>query len=99
MIADTMRDKCGKDIWARRTVELLKQQKASQTIVIDGVRNREEVDFFRKTLGDDFVVIAIQTYNEIRRHRALTRGRVGDSGKLVDIIKRDRRERVRVLMQ
>lgn len=80
MISDIMRNKCVKDIWVRRTVELQKQQKASQTIVINGVRNREEVDFFRKTFGDDFVVIAIQTYDEIRRYRALIRGRVDDSG-------------------
>jgi len=58
----------------------LKQQKASQTIVIECVRNREAVDFFRKTLGDNFVVITIQTYNKIRRHRVFTRGRVDDRG-------------------
>lgn len=58
----------------------LKQQKAIQTIVIECVRNREEVDFFRKTLGDDFVVSTIQTSNKIRRHRVLTRGRVDDRG-------------------
>ena len=61
-------------------------------LVIDGVRNLEEVDFFKKKLGSDFIIIAIKVSDETRYRRAMTRGREDDSLDLALVKKRDERE-------
>jgi dephospho-CoA kinase len=91
-IASSMRKKHGMNIWARRTVEKIRQIKKSPLIVIDGVRNMEEIDFFKQELGMDFLVIAIVANDEVRRKRALVRGRTDDSKDLKDLEERDKRE-------
>jgi dephospho-CoA kinase len=84
LIANRMREKYGKDIWARKTMELIN----SNLVVIDGVRNKEEVEYFKK-VSDHFILIAIKARDELRKERALARGREDDRG---DISERDRRE-------
>ena len=91
-IANKMREKHGMDIWARRTVEKIISMKNVDKIVIDGVRNFEEIDFFKKMLGSDFVIIAVEVSDETRYRRALTRGREDDSLDLDLVKKRDERE-------
>ena len=91
-IADQMRNEQGKDIWARRTLDKIKSLKKSELIVIDGIRNVEEIDFFKKELGDDFSVIAIEASSKIRQKRVMKRGREDDSNDIRDIKERDRRE-------
>jgi dephospho-CoA kinase len=91
-IANTMRQKHGMDIWAKRTVEKINSMKKSSLIVIDGVRNREEIEYFKKELGMDFLVIAIDAADELRRKRTLTRGRTDDSHNPRDLEERDKRE-------
>jgi dephospho-CoA kinase len=61
-------------------------------LVIDGVRNMEEIDYFKKELGRDFLVIAIHASDELRRKRAVSRGRTDDSKNLKDLEERDKRE-------
>ena len=60
--------------------------------MIDGVRNMEELDLFKKELGLDFLVVAIDASDETRRKRALARGRTDDSKNLKDLEERDKRE-------
>jgi dephospho-CoA kinase len=91
-IANSMREKHGMDIWAKRTVEKIRSLKQSPLLVIDGVRNREEIEYFKKELGMDFLVIAIDAPDELRRKRAILRGRTDDSGNLKDLEERDKRE-------
>jgi dephospho-CoA kinase len=91
-VANDMREKYGMDIWAKRTVEKIQSLKKSPLIVIDGVRTMEEIDFFKQELGMDFLVIAIDATNEVRRKRALARGRTDDSKDLRDLEERDKRE-------
>jgi dephospho-CoA kinase len=91
-VANTMRTKQGMDIWAQRTVNAIKAMKPTNMMVIDGIRNREEIAYFKKTLGSDFIVIAIDATDEIRHQRGLARGRADDSKNLKDIQKRDERE-------
>jgi dephospho-CoA kinase len=47
-VAEDMRKKHGMDIWARRTVEKISSLKQAPLLVIDGVRNMEEIDYFKK---------------------------------------------------
>ena len=91
-VANDMREKHGKDIWAKRTVEKIKSNVKEDCIVIDGIRNSEEIDLFKKELGSNFIVIAITASDKIRKKRILARGRKDDSKEIKDIEERDRRE-------
>ena len=92
MIADNMRKEHGMDIWAIRTLEKIKSLKNIDKIVIDGIRNIEEIETFEKELGKDFLLISVHVSDEIRYKRALNRGREDDSIDLNLIKKRDKRE-------
>jgi len=91
-VAHSMREKHGMDIWAKRTVEKIHSLKKSPLLVIDGVRNMEEIEYFKKELGMEFLVIAIDAPDELRRKRAISRGRTDDSKNLKDLKERDKRE-------
>ncbi len=92
MIANNMRKEHGMDIWAKRTLNQLKKYEKSDILIIDGVRNKEEIVTFEKELGKDFLLIAVHVSDEIRYKRAINRGRKDDS-KDIDLIKeRDKRE-------
>jgi len=92
MIADKMRKDHGMDIWARRTLDKIKSLDEANIVVIDGIRNVEEIDRFKEELGKDFVVIAIDASDEKRYKRAQSRGRQDDSKDLEKIKERDKRE-------
>lgn len=91
-IANQMRKKFGKDIWAKKTLEKISKYKDLKYVVIDGIRNIEEIETFEKKLGNDFIVIAIVASDETRQKRFLTRGREDDSKDIQDLINRDKRE-------
>jgi dephospho-CoA kinase len=91
-VANSMRDRYGKDVWARRTVDTIKTLNKSNNIVVDGIRNVEEIIFFKKELSSNFVVIAIDAPDELRKKRALSRGRKDDSNDIKTIEERDKRE-------
>ena len=92
LVANDMREKHGKDIWAKKTVEKIKSNLEEDCVVIDGIRNSEEIDFFKKELGNKFIVIAILASNKTRKKRVITRKREDDSSDVKDLEERDRRE-------
>jgi dephospho-CoA kinase len=91
-IANEMRKKHGKNIWATRTIEKIKSMTDINSIIIDGVRNVEEIDVFKKELGEEFIVIAIEVSDKTRHERAMTRDRKDDSKNIEKIKERDQRE-------
>ena len=91
-VASALRKEQGMDVWAKRTVEKIRSLKNASLFVIDGVRNMEEIEFFKKELGLDFLVVAIDAPDELRRKRAVARGRTDDSKDLKDLEERDKRE-------
>jgi dephospho-CoA kinase len=91
-IANDMRKKYGKDVWAKRTVEKIKSNVRDDCVVIDGIRNFEEIDFFKKELESNFIVIAILASDETRKKRILARKREDDSSDVKDLEERDKRE-------
>jgi len=91
-VASSMRKTHGMDIWAKRTVEKIRSLKKPAHLVIDGVRNMEEIEYFKKELGQNFLVVAIDAPDEMRRKRAIARGRTDDSKDLKDLEERDKRE-------
>ena len=92
MVANDMRKTHGMDIWAKRTLEKIKSMKDANLLVIDGLRNIEEIETFEKELGKDFVVVAVQVSDELRYQRAMNRGREDDAQDLDLIKERDKRE-------
>jgi dephospho-CoA kinase len=91
-VANTMRKEFGMNIWAMRTLEKIKLIKNQKMMVIDGVRNIEEIETFKKELGKDFLLIVVQVSDEKRYERAMTRGREDDSQNINLIKERDKRE-------
>ena len=92
MIANNMRKTHGKDIWAKKTIKKINSMKETELLVIDGIRNIEEIETFEKELGKNFVLIAIEVCDKTRHKRALMRGRNDDSMDPDLIKQRDRRE-------
>ncbi len=92
MIANNMRKEHGMDIWAKKTLEKIRSIKDVDLLVIDGVRNIEEIEAFEKELGKNFLLIAVQVSDEERYKRALSRGRKDDSQDIKLVKKRDKRE-------
>lgn len=91
-VADQMRNERGKDVWARRTLAKIRILDETDIIVIDGIRNIEEIDTFKKELGKEFIVIVITASDETRRRRVLNRARQDDSTNIEDLEERDKRE-------
>jgi len=82
------RKRYGMHIWAARTVA---QMKGKEKVVIDGLRNMEELDYFRKNLRCLYVV-AIFASRKDRLERILRRGREDDVKSEEGLIRRDSRE-------
>jgi len=91
-IANDMRDQYGKEIWANRTIEKIKNMNNIDILVIDGIRNQEEVQTFKKKIGDDFLLVAVEVLDSIRYKRAMNRGRRDDALDLEKVKERDSRE-------
>ncbi|HWG89885.1 MAG TPA: AAA family ATPase [Candidatus Thermoplasmatota archaeon] len=77
-VATEMRQKHGPGIWAERTVERIRATGNAGRVIIDGVRNPEEVDAFRRVLGHDFLLVAIHAAPSTRLQRLMERNRPDD---------------------
>ncbi len=94
-IANELREKEGMDAIAKKCVPKIREAgREKGVVVVDGVRGIAEVERFRKSFGDDFVLIAIESPIELRFERAKKRGREDDRGinTIEDLKKRDERE-------
>lgn len=91
-VASTMREQHGKDIWAKKTVEKIKKTPLAHVFVIDGIRNKEEITYFKTVLGNDFSLVAITASYETRNKRMQKRKREDDDISSNDLKKRDERE-------
>ncbi|MGC8562610.1 MAG: AAA family ATPase [Thermoplasmata archaeon] len=86
-IASKERKDHGMDIWAKRTIEQIK----SKFVVVEGVRNVEEVVRFRKDM-EIGLVVGISSGREKRFSRLLKRGREDDPRNIEDFTVRENRE-------
>ncbi|BAB59421.1 hypothetical protein [Thermoplasma volcanium GSS1] len=86
--AASERKKFGMDIWARRTAEKIE---SDELTVIDGVRNKEEMDYFSK-FSKSIYVVAIFANRKTRLERILKRDRPDDIRSMEGLIERDNRE-------
>jgi dephospho-CoA kinase len=92
-VANEMRNKHGKQIWAEKTIQEIQKNVDTEKIVVDGVRNKEEVKVFKEKIGEDFLLIAITASDETRYKRAMKRGRKDDIKDIDKIKERDKREK------
>ncbi|MBU4374166.1 MAG: flagellar hook-basal body complex protein FliE [Euryarchaeota archaeon] len=81
----------GMDAVAKRCVQRIPL--SSPVVVVDGTRNIEEINYFKKTFGDDFKLIAIHTPFELRFERVKRRSRSDDTGSIHELKRRDEREK------
>jgi dephospho-CoA kinase len=92
-VASEMRTSYGMDVWAVRTCRRVQRDHAqAAVVVVDGVRNWEEVDRLRQELGDVFHLVAITSAPEERLSRLTVRGREDDAAEPADVTARDERE-------
>jgi dephospho-CoA kinase len=78
----------GFGIWAERTVPWIKDR----TTAVDGIRGREELEVFRRTFGEDLVVVAIHASPKTRYERIKKRSRGDDAVSWEEFLRRDERE-------
>jgi len=81
----------GMDAVARRCVPRIPTN--LPVVVVDGTRNIEEINYFKKTFGDDFKLIAIHAPFELRFERVKKRFRSDDMGSIEELKRRDEREK------
>lgn len=82
------RKKHGMDVWAERTSQCVDDPFSA---IIDGLRNYEELEYFRKKFSD-VIVVAIFANRKDRLDRIMKRDREDDIRSLEELVSRDNRE-------
>lgn len=86
--ATNERKKHGMGIWAERTSQYVEDP---QNTIVDGLRNYEELEYFKNEFPD-LCVVAIFANRKDRLERILKRDRADDIRTLEELIARDERE-------
>jgi dephospho-CoA kinase len=76
-VGNTLRAREGPKAIARRTLEMARSS-GKDIVVIDGLRSRDEVEFFREN-SDDFRLVEVCASAEARLNRIANRGRSDDA--------------------
>lgn len=87
-----LRREDGLDVIAKRCVPKIRLIK-SKVVVVDGIRNINEIEYYKKEFGNDFKLIAINTPFDIRFERVKKRARSDDMKSMEELIRRDEREK------
>lgn len=90
-IGTALRREEGMDAIAKRCVPRIPQK--SSVVVVDGTRNIEEIDYFKKKFGNNFKLIAIHSPQELRFERVKRRSRSDDMKSIEELKIRDEREK------
>lgn len=86
--AQQMREKYGFDYWAKKTVDALD----ARPTLIDGVRGRAEINYFRRMIKSSIVMVAIHTSPTTRYERLVARNRSDAPRSRDEFEQRDMRE-------
>ena len=71
-IGKEYKEKFGMDVWAKACLEYAKKNQIRK-VVISGIRDSAESDYFRKALGKDFIFVYVTSDKDIRFQRLLQR--------------------------
>ncbi|MFA9516322.1 AAA family ATPase [Halopenitus sp. H-Gu1] len=96
-IAEALREEEGADAIAERTIPRVTEAVSESdtdvdTVVIDGLRSRVELDRFREAFGNDFTLVAIRAPFDVRAERLAGRGRDATDESIEALRERDERE-------
>ena len=81
----------GRDVIAKYSLEKAKKLR-SKTVLVEGLRNIEEYDFFKEKFKNQAVLVAVHASPKTRFERLKNRGREDDPKSYEEFKKRDRRE-------
>lgn len=87
-----LRQEEGMDAIAKRCVPRIRGLD-SPVAVVDGIRNIDEVNYFKSQFGSDFKLIAIHSPFEVRFERVKKRARSDDTVNIDELKRRDEREK------
>jgi len=87
-----LRQEEGMDAIAKRCVPKIRLIR-TPVMVVDGTRNINEIEYFKKEFGNDFKLIAIHTPFDIRFERIRKRARSDDMNSIEELKRRDEREK------
>jgi dephospho-CoA kinase len=87
-----LRREDGMDVIAKRCIPKIRSIK-SKIVVVDGIRNINEIEYYKNEFGNDFRLIAINTPFEIRFERVKKRARSDDMKSMDELKRRDEREK------
>ncbi len=88
-IGNELREKFGNEIWAKKTLELIKEQ--GKNFVIDGIRNLGEIEEFKKQ--GNFFLIAVDAPQKNRFEWLIKRGRESDPKTYEEFLVMDGRDK------
>lgn len=84
------RERFGRDVFAKMTIREVNKLNCS-LVLVDGVRNIEELEYFRKMGWKTFVIAVLASQKE-RYRRLVERGRIDDVQSYEEFARRDERE-------
>jgi len=90
-VASEVREDEGPGAWAKPTADRVASLEA-EGVLVDGLRNLEELEILREELGRHVPVIAVLASPETRHRRMLARGRAEDAESEDELHERDLRE-------
>jgi len=91
-IGTELRKDEGMDVISKRCVPKIRTH-GGDVVVIDGTRNIEEVNYFKKQFGIDFKLVAINAPFDLRFERVKKRARSDDMKGIEELKRRDEREK------
>ncbi len=91
-VGTKLRREEGMDAIAKRCVPRIRHQNSS-VVVIDGTRNIDEINYFKKQFGNNFKLVAIQAPFELRFERVKKRARSDDMSSIDELKRREDREK------
>ncbi len=87
-IGNELRKRHGRAVLAEMTAQKISELQGVSRIVINGIRNPAEVEFFQRKFGNKFFLVGIEADREIRQERYLKR----EGGTGEDFQRDDRRD-------
>jgi dephospho-CoA kinase len=89
-LGDELRKQYGTDVLVKVAWDFLPKNK--EFIIVDGIRNPGEAEFFKKKVGKDFVLVAVDAPQETRFERTLKRGTNKDPKTWEEFLKMEERD-------
>ncbi len=90
-LANRLRDKHGRAVWAERTAEKIEESNF-ENIILDGVRSPIELSTIENKISQKASIIAIHASSRTRHSRIMKRSRSDDTKNPEEIKARDERE-------